>query len=176
MREGILHIQLMNGPAPRECQRENSPDNGGLDDRAESLCKIHTRALSETSKHPTRFVALQSPVGVELVLEDPRVGDDIGSRRTRHKIPSVVLHQSIMFFYHSSSPIWVGKSTTVGLRDGGDGRDVVQCRHPKATLGSRLHGVLIGRRRYHNSTRRRRTSTRGQLRWRCRPSTRGRLR
>ena len=65
---------------------KNSPDSGGLDDWTEVLCKVHTRALSEASNHPTRLVALQSPVGVELVLEDPLAGDDIGSQRARHKI------------------------------------------------------------------------------------------
>ena len=70
----------MNGLAPRECQRENSPDSGGLDDWTGGLCKVHTRALSEAPKYPACFVALQSPVSIELVHENPLSGDDVGSQ------------------------------------------------------------------------------------------------
>jgi len=33
---------------------------------------------------------------MELVLEDPFAGDDVGARRARNKIPSLVRQQSIV--------------------------------------------------------------------------------
>ena len=86
----------------------------------------------------------QLPVGVELVLENPLPSDNIGSWRARHKIPSVILQHCIIFFHHSSSPIGIVQSTTVGLRDGGERCSMVEGRHSKAALGSRCHGMLVG--------------------------------
>ena len=91
MQEGVLHIQLMNKPATSECQREDCPDGSGLHDRTESLCKIHARTLGESPEDRAGLVTLESPISIELVLEDPLSSDDIGSWRARHKIPGVVL-------------------------------------------------------------------------------------
>jgi len=140
----------MNRPVPSECQRENSTDGGRLDHWTEGLCKVHTRTLSEAPKYPARFVALQSSVSIELVLENPLASDEVGSRGVRHKIPGVVLQQGIMFFHHSSSPIGIGRSTTIGLRDGVKRSSVVQCWYLKDTLGPHAHSMLVRGWRHRN--------------------------
>ena len=148
MQESILHIQLMNRPVLGKCQRENSTDGGRLDHWTEGLCKIHTRTLSEAPKYLACFVALQSPVSIELMLENPLARDDVGSRGAKHKVPGVVLQQGIIFFHHSSSLIGIGKSTMVGLRDGRQSGGVEDgpSGHLVSTLGARHHGVLVAHR------------------------------
>jgi hypothetical protein len=59
--------------------------------------------MGEAVKNPTSLVPFQGAVGVELVLEDPFSSDDVGAKRMRGKIPSVVGDQSIIFFQHSTT-------------------------------------------------------------------------
>jgi len=59
MKEGILHVKLMDRPLMREGQRKHCVDNSGLHKWAESLREVNPRALCKSSKDPTRFVALQ---------------------------------------------------------------------------------------------------------------------
>jgi hypothetical protein len=66
----------------------------------ECLRKIHTWALGESSKNPTRLVPLQCPVGIELVFEDPFACHHVGMRWSRHEIPSVILQKG------SALPPW----------------------------------------------------------------------
>ena len=89
----------MNEPATSECQREDCPDGSGLHDRTECLCKVHTRTLGESSEDLAGLVMLESPVGIELVLENPLPGDRYwltedeaqdprcGSSARRHVLP-----------------------------------------------------------------------------------------
>jgi hypothetical protein len=65
-------------------------------------------------KNLTSLVLFQGGVGVELVLEDPFDGDNVGANRTRDKIQSVVGDQSIIFFFHGMMPGWVGEGSTDG--------------------------------------------------------------
>jgi hypothetical protein len=58
------------------------------------------------------LVPFQGAVRVELVLEDPFVGDDVGANWMRDKIPSDVGDQGIIFFLHSTTPGWVSKGNT----------------------------------------------------------------
>jgi hypothetical protein len=50
------------------------------------------------------LIPFQGAIGVELLLEDPFVGDDVGANRTRDKISSVVGDQNIIFFLHGTAP------------------------------------------------------------------------
>jgi len=92
---------------------------GRLDDWAECLGKVNTRALSEATKNPTCLVTLQRTVGEELVLENPLAGDNVGMSGARNQIPSLVPKESSMFFFHGGPPIGIGKGTAEGLRDWG---------------------------------------------------------
>jgi hypothetical protein len=57
--------------------------------------------LGEAAKDLTSLVLLQGAIGVELVLEDPFAGDNVGSNRMRGKISSVVGDQK-----HHILPPW----------------------------------------------------------------------
>lgn len=59
MKEGILHVKLMDRPLTREGQRKHCADGSGLHNWVESLGEVNPRALCKSSKDPTRFVALQ---------------------------------------------------------------------------------------------------------------------
>jgi hypothetical protein len=50
---------------------------------------------------------------VELVLEDPRACNHIGSRRPRDEVPCVVVDERSLLISHSSPPMWVGGHATV---------------------------------------------------------------
>ena len=114
MKKGILHIQLMNRPVAREGQGQHGANGGWLDNRTESLRKINPGTLSEPSKHPSRFVALQRTVGIELVLEYPFASNNISPSRTWYEIPRIVGQERIKFLLHSPAPIWISKSAPVG--------------------------------------------------------------
>jgi hypothetical protein len=46
---------------------------------------VHPGVLSEPPEDPTSLVPVKRVIHLELVLEDPLVGDDIGPRRPRNK-------------------------------------------------------------------------------------------
>jgi hypothetical protein len=64
--------------------------------------------LGETTENPTGLIPLQRAIRLELVLEYPLAGDDVGPRGSGHKIPSVILEEHTVFF-HGCAPIGVGK-------------------------------------------------------------------
>jgi hypothetical protein len=66
------------------------------------------------------LVPFQGAIRVELVLEDPFVGDDVVDNRMREKVPSVVGGQSIIFFLHCTTPGRVGEG---GMDGGGHRRE-----------------------------------------------------
>ena len=83
MEEGILNVQLVNGPPARERQGQNCANGRWLDHKTKSLIEVHTWALSEPAKNPASLVPLQRTISLELVLVDPLAGDQIGARRPR---------------------------------------------------------------------------------------------
>jgi len=102
----------------RKSQREHCANCSWLHQRDESLREIHARAPSEAAEDPACLVPRKRPFCLELVLEDPLPGNNIGPCRTRHKIPAVILQQSIMFLHHSYLPIGISQSAAVGLQFG----------------------------------------------------------
>jgi hypothetical protein len=58
--------------------------NHRYDHWSESAIVGHSRPLGEATKNTTSLVALQEPIGMKLVLEDPLSGDNIGTRWKRH--------------------------------------------------------------------------------------------
>jgi hypothetical protein len=54
--EGVLDVELVHRPAPRDSKSQHCPDSGRLDDGAEGLIVVHPGALSEPSKDLTSFV------------------------------------------------------------------------------------------------------------------------
>ena len=60
MEEGILDIELMDRPVPRE--GEDDANGGELDDRAEGLVVVHSGTLGESPKDPMGLVAVEGAV------------------------------------------------------------------------------------------------------------------
>jgi hypothetical protein len=77
-----------------------------------------TTGLGEAAKNPASLVLFQGAVGIELVLENPLAGDDIGANGARDKIPGVVGDQGSKFFFYGTTPIWIDE----GGADGGGHR------------------------------------------------------
>jgi hypothetical protein len=108
----------------REGERQDCANGGRLDHRTESVVEVDARALREPTKNPAGFVALQGAIGIELVLEYPLAGDDVGPGRPRDQIPSFVELQGGELFLHRRQPIGIGKSCAVGLGNGRQGTTV----------------------------------------------------
>jgi hypothetical protein len=89
-------------------------DGGKLEHRAKGLIVVDAGPLGEAAKDSTSLVPLQGSIRVELVLEDPFYGDDVGANRTRDKIPSVVGNQIIIFCLYGVAPGRVGEGSTDG--------------------------------------------------------------
>jgi hypothetical protein len=85
MEESILDVELVHGPTTGDNQSQHSLDDG-LDDNdgAEGLIVVHPGALGEPLDDLMSLVPVQRVFLLELVLEDPLVGDDIGPRRLRN--------------------------------------------------------------------------------------------
>jgi hypothetical protein len=118
MQERILHIELMNRPGAGDSQGEDGVDRGWLDHRAEGLIVVDAGSLGEAAKNPASLVPFQGVVVIELVLENPLAGDDVGTNEARDKIPGVVGDQGSKFFFHGTTPIWIDE----GGADGGGHR------------------------------------------------------
>jgi hypothetical protein len=120
VQERVLYIELMNGQGAGGGQGEHRADGGRLGHRVEGLIVVNAGPLGEAAKNPASLVPFQGAVGVELVLEDPFVGDDVGANRTRDKLPSIVGDQSIIFFFHGTAP---GRVSEGGADGGGHRRE-----------------------------------------------------
>lgn len=97
-------------------------DRRRLDNRAEGLVVVDARLLGEAADDLARFVPSQSPIEVELVFEQPLVGDDIGTRRSRFQAPGAIGEESIVFHRHCSTPVGDGKGAAIVGQDRGGSR------------------------------------------------------
>ena len=143
MEEGVLDVELVNGPPSRERQGQNSADGCWLHHMTECLIEIHTWPLSESTQNPASLVPFQGTVSLELVLEDLFAGDHISTRWPRNQIPGLIPQECSMLFFHGSSPIGVGKGATEGLQDGRQGCCVVQRGNAIPLLCPGRHRMLI---------------------------------
>jgi hypothetical protein len=92
MEEGILHIELLNGPVAGDSSCEYRMNGGRFHNRAKSLIVVDPGALSETPKDPVSLVAIKVPISTELVREDPLADDDIGALRLKNKLLCPIAH------------------------------------------------------------------------------------
>jgi hypothetical protein len=69
-------------------------------------------------KDTTKLIPFQRAIRFECVLEDPFVGDDIGTNKARDKIPDVVGDQGSKFFFHGAVLVRIDE----GGADGGGHR------------------------------------------------------
>ena len=58
--QGVGDIHLVNRPAARDGELEDSADRARFDNRGERLREINSSALAETADHPASLVALKS--------------------------------------------------------------------------------------------------------------------
>jgi hypothetical protein len=107
-------IKLMDWPGVGDGQGEHGVDHGWLDHWAEGLIVVEVGSLGEATNDPVSLVPFQGAIGVELVVENPFVGDDVGANRVRDKIPGVVGDQGSKFFFHGAVPVRIDKGSTDG--------------------------------------------------------------
>jgi hypothetical protein len=110
MEEGVLHIKLVDRPILGVSQSKDSADSSWLDDGAESLVVINSGVLGEPTKDLASFVSIQRAVGVELVLEYPLPSDHVSLGRSRNQIPSVIVQEGSILFFHGPAPMRTGES------------------------------------------------------------------
>jgi hypothetical protein len=80
--EGILHVELLNGPVTGDSNDEHHANSGQFYNWAESLVVVESGALSETPKDSMGLVAIKGPVSTELVHDDLFAGDNVGALRS----------------------------------------------------------------------------------------------
>jgi hypothetical protein len=101
MEDGVLHIKLLNWSVTGNSSSKQCVDGGWFHNQAESLIVDDPRAVSETPKDPTGFVAIKRPIGTKLMCENPLTGDDVGATGTGDKLPGPIAHQSPILVLHS---------------------------------------------------------------------------
>jgi hypothetical protein len=124
MWECILHIELVNWLGAGDSQAEHGADRGWLDYRVECLIVVDTGLLGEATKNPASLVPVQGAIEIELVLENPLAGNDVGANGTRDKIPGIVGDQGSKLFFHVVMPVQIGE----GGVDGGGYQRQSWCR------------------------------------------------
>ena len=93
MEEGVGDVKLVHRPTARCSEGEHRANRCWLDDRRERLAVVDAGVLAEAAHDPPGLVPLQHAVGVHLVLEEPLVGDEVGTRRPRHQRPCSVANK-----------------------------------------------------------------------------------
>jgi hypothetical protein len=117
--EGIFHVELLNGSVTGDSSGEHRANSGRFYNRATSLIIVDSGALSETLKDPMSLVAIKGPVSMELVREDPLVGDNVGALRSGNQLLGPIADQGAVLFLHSRTPIRIGKRSMSGGGDQG---------------------------------------------------------
>jgi hypothetical protein len=90
MEKSILHIKLMDRPRAGQCQGEDHPNSGWLDNWTKCLIIINPRALCETTEDPASLVAVKRAIRLELVTENPLASDEVDTRGAGHQCPGLI--------------------------------------------------------------------------------------
>jgi hypothetical protein len=80
--EVIFNVELLNRLSTGDSNSEHRVNSGRFYNWTEGLVVVDSGALSETLKDPMGLVAIKGPVSMELVLEDPLAGDNVGALRS----------------------------------------------------------------------------------------------
>jgi hypothetical protein len=105
MKKCILNIELVHWPRARESQKDNSAHCSRLHHWTRSLIIVHTRTLSEPPNDPTRLIALQSNISPSFDRPNPLASHHIATRKTRHKVPSLVGKKASILLFHRMTPV-----------------------------------------------------------------------
>jgi hypothetical protein len=84
MKEGILDVQLMNGPGVHASDAQDETDCGRLHHGAECLTIVHTLLLRESTDHPSCLVTGERAIRIEFVVKNPLPGNHVDTCRTRN--------------------------------------------------------------------------------------------
>jgi hypothetical protein len=100
-------------------RRERAPcGRWRFHNRAESLIVVQPGALSEAPKNPASLVAVESPIGEELVCEDPPAGDDVVATGPGNKFSCPIAHQGPILL-HRRAPVRIDKGGADRGQNGG---------------------------------------------------------
>jgi hypothetical protein len=102
VQERILHIEPVNRPGEGDDQGEHGADRGRLDHQAKGLIVVDVESLGEATKNLASLVPVQGAIEIELVLENPLTGDDVGANWTPEKILGFVGDQGSKLFFHGT--------------------------------------------------------------------------
>jgi len=115
MKECIVDVKLVNRPITSKCQRQDCPDGSRLDNRAESLIKVNTRALSKSAEDPTSLIASERAIRMKLMTKYPFTRDEVDAGRSGNEVPSAISLESLKFLGHGGPPVGICKGATVRL-------------------------------------------------------------
>jgi hypothetical protein len=101
-------------------QSENSTDSRRLDDGTESFIVVNARALSKATKYPAGFVTVEGTISIKFVSEHPFAGDNISLTMSPNKVPSAVVKQGCVLFFHGLAPMRIGQGITKRARNWGE--------------------------------------------------------
>jgi hypothetical protein len=89
VKEGVLHIKLVDGPGTGDSDAEDSPDGRWLDHRAERLIVVNVVLLREPTNDPTGLVRARVPSEWYLCLKIhfPEMTLAPDGRGTRLQVP-----------------------------------------------------------------------------------------
>ena len=108
--KGVRDVHLVHRPPARHRELEDGANRPWFDNRGEGVGEVDAGALTKAANHPAGLMTVKCAVRMELVLEDPLAGDDIGVARARNKLPRLVALQGIELLPHGREPQWVANS------------------------------------------------------------------
>jgi hypothetical protein len=73
----------------------------------ESFIVVNAVLMRKTATNPASFIARETTVGVEFLTKNPLTRNDVSTRRSRNKLPGVILKKGRKLISHGSSPISV---------------------------------------------------------------------
>lgn len=88
VKEGVLHVQLVDRPLSRDRDAEDDPNGSRLDDGVEGLVVVDAVALGEATDDPTSLVRAMVPSEWNLCLKIhlPVTTLATGGRGTRRQV------------------------------------------------------------------------------------------
>ena len=104
VKKGVLHVQLVDQPAPGSGDAEDDADRRRLDDRVERLIVVDAVALSEAANNPASLVTGKRTIGVEFMLINPLASHNVRAGWAQDETPGVVADEGLVLIRHGSTP------------------------------------------------------------------------
>jgi hypothetical protein len=107
MKKNILHVELVKWPATGRDDTQDGPDDGWFDNWTEGLIIVNTSLLVVDADNPAGLVMGKNTVRVVLKCEDPFDCHNIGTRRSRNKMPCVIVDERLVLLNHCCTSVQV---------------------------------------------------------------------